>query len=235
MRNVDMTETIEELELFRDDVFSRIADILFLLSGVTSGDFTSRLEVDLPETHPLGALYNGINETVGSLAEAQKRAQAYQRDLEEKLAMIERQQIAIRELSTPVIEVWSGVLCLPVVGIMDTTRSAEMTDALLRAVSEKKASCAIIDITGIEVMDTGTADHFMRMARAVRLLGAQCFLTGISPSIAQTIVHMGMDLRGISTYRSLRDALQGYVRTTTQRRAVTPAAGPQKDPARTSA
>ncbi len=209
----EMIEQIRELETFREDVHSRIADILFLLSSVTSGDFTSRLEVDLPDTHPIGALYNGINETVTSLAEAQKRAQAYQRELEEKLATIERQQIAIRELSTPVIEVWSGVLCLPVVGIMDTTRSAEMTDALLRAVAEKKASCAIIDITGIEVMDTGTADHFMRMARAVRLLGAQCFLTGISPSIAQTIVHMGMDLRGIVTYRTLRDALQAYVRS----------------------
>lgn len=209
----EMIEQIRELETFREDVYSRIADILFLLSSVTSGDFTSRLEVDLPDTHPIGALYNGINETVTSLAEAQKRAQAYQRELEEKLATIERQQIAIRELSTPVIEVWSGVLCLPVVGIMDTTRSAEMTDALLRAVAEKKASCAIIDITGIEVMDTGTADHFMRMARAVRLLGAQCFLTGISPSIAQTIVHMGMDLRGIVTYRTLRDALQAYVRS----------------------
>lgn len=229
-----MTEAIQDLEVFRDEVYSRIADILFLLSGVTSGDFTSRLDVDLPDTHPIGALYNGINETVSSLAEAQKRAQAYQRDLEDKLATIERQQIAIRELSTPVIEVWSGVLCLPVVGIMDTTRSAEMTDALLRAVSEKKAKCAIIDITGIEVMDTGTADHFMRMARAVRLLGAQCFLTGISPSIAQTIVHMGMDLRGIVTYRTLRDALQGYVRAATQRRA-TQANGQQKENSSTSA
>lgn len=209
---------VQDLEQFREDVYSRIADILFLLSSVTSGDFTQRLVIDLPETHPIGALYNGINETVTSLAEAQKRAQAYQRELEEKLATIERQQIAIRELSTPVIEVWSGVLCLPVVGIMDTTRSAEMTDALLRAVAEKKASCAIIDITGIEVMDTGTADHFMRMARAVRLLGAQCFLTGISPSIAQTIVHMGMDLRGIVTFRTLRDALQAYVKSTQQRK-----------------
>lgn len=218
-----MIEQVQELENFREEVYGRIADILFLLSSVTSGDFTQRLSVDLPETHPIGALYNGINETVTSLADAQKRAQAYQRELEEKLATIEQQQIAIRELSTPVIEVWSGVLCLPVVGIMDTTRSAEMTDALLRAVAEKKASCAIIDITGIEVMDTGTADHFMRMARAVRLLGAQCFLTGISPSIAQTIVHMGMDLRGIVTYRTLRDALQAYVKSMQRRSAASKA------------
>src|SRR5690606_10650771 len=111
---------------------------------------------------------------------------------------------------------------------MDTTRSAEMTDALLRAVVEKKATCAIIDITGIEVMDTGTADHFMRMARAVRLLGAQCFLTGISPAIAQTIVHMGVDLRGIVTYRSLRDALQAYVQSMQRRAAPAGAPGQQQ-------
>lgn len=222
------TELVQELEAFRDDVYGRIADILFVLSGVTSGDFSARLEIDLPDTHPIGALYSGINETVSSLAEAQRRTQAYQRDLEEKLATIERQQIAIRELSTPVIEVWSGVLCLPVVGIMDTTRSAEMTDALLRSVADKKARCAIIDITGIEVMDTGTADHFMRMARAVRLLGAECYLTGISPSIAQTIVHMGVDLRGIVTYRTLRDALQGYVRNSLRRSAAAASEKPEE-------
>lgn len=223
-----MIEEVQDLEKFRDEIYHRIADILFLLSAVTSGDFTQRLEVDYPDSHPIGALYHGINETVASLAEAQRRAQAYQRELEEKLATIERQQVAIRELSTPVIEVWSGVLCLPIVGIMDTTRSAEMTDALLRAVVEKKATCAIIDITGIEVMDTGTADHFMRMARAVRLLGAQCFLTGISPAIAQTIVHMGVDLRGIVTYRSLRDALQAYVQSMQRRAAPAGAPGQQQ-------
>ena len=74
-----------------------------------------------------------------------------------------------------------------------------------------KARCCIIDITGIEVMDTGTADHFMRMARAVALLGSECMLTGINPHIAQTIVQMGLELGGIRTHRTLRDALQSYV------------------------
>jgi rsbT co-antagonist protein RsbR len=223
-----MTEHATEPEAFREEVYERIADILLVLSAVAAGNFNSRLDVDLPDTDPIGALYNGINQTVSSLAEAQRRTDAYQRELEEKLATIERQQVAIRELSTPVIEVWNGVLCLPIVGIMDSTRSAEMQDALLRAVSEKKARCTIIDITGIEVMDTGTADHFMRMAKAVRLLGAQCYLTGISPAIAQTIVHMGLDLGGVVTYRSLRDALQAYVRSTLRRNNAT--AGVIADP-----
>ena len=109
------------------------------------------------------------------------------------------------------MEVWEGILCLPVVGIMDSSRSADMTDALLKAVVSTRARCTIIDITGIEVMDTSTADHFIRMAKAVRLLGAECVLTGINPQIAQTIVHMGVDMEGVTTHRSLRDALTHFV------------------------
>jgi rsbT co-antagonist protein RsbR len=192
-------------------VLDRIAQILEVLSAVKTRDFSARLPADLPETHPVGALYFGINQTIASLADVRERSEIYQRDLEGKLATIEQQQAAIRELSTPVIEVWRGVLCLPIVGVMDSSRSAEMTEALLRATSEKKARCVIIDITGIEVMDTGTADHFMRMARAVGLLGARCFLSGISPTLAQTIVSMGLDFSGVTSYRNLRAALQSYV------------------------
>jgi rsbT co-antagonist protein RsbR len=107
--------------------------------------------------------------------------------------------------------VWDGVLCLPVVGVMDTARSAEMTSSLLRAVMEKKTRCTIIDITGIDVMDTRTVDHFMRMARAVRLLGAECVLTGINPHIAETVVQMGIDMTNVVTHRTLHEALQHYV------------------------
>jgi len=103
-------------------------------------------------------------------------------------------------------------LCLPVVGVLDSSRSADMTDALLRAIVERRARCSIIDITGIEVMDTGTADHFIRMAKAVRLLGAECVLTGLNPGIAQTIVDMGVDMAGVVTHRSLRDALHIFAK-----------------------
>jgi rsbT co-antagonist protein RsbR len=159
----------------------------------------------------MASLYSGINEMIASLSAEEERSRAYQAQLEEKLATIEKQRAAIRELSTPILEVWDGVLCLPVVGVMDTVRSAEMTTALLEAVVSNKARCTIIDITGIDVMDTRTVDHFMRMARAVRLLGAECVLTGINPHIAQTVVQMGIDLTNIVTHRTLREALQRYV------------------------
>lgn len=192
-------------------MLDHIADVLMIVADVGNGDYSSRLSSPHPDDHPISTLFVGINQMVDSLAEEQQRSQSYQRELEEKLATIEVQRAAIRELSTPIIEIWDGVLCLPVVGVLDTTRSAEMTEALLAAIVDKKADCAIIDITGIQVMDTGTADHFLRMARAVRLLGASCVLSGINPAIAQTIIHMGVDLSGVVTHRTMRNALQYFV------------------------
>jgi rsbT co-antagonist protein RsbR len=96
--------------------------------------------------------------------------------------------------------------------VIDSSRAADMTSALLSTVVEKTVRFTIIDITGIEAMDTRATDHFLRMARSVRLLGAECVLSGINPNVARSIVHMGVDLSGIGTYRSLRDALQAYVR-----------------------
>lgn len=190
---------------------SRIGDILAVLAKVGRGDYDSRLVIDMPNDHPAAALYRGINEMIESLSIAQQRSAAFRKELEEKLATIEAQRAAIRELSTPIIEVWEGVLCMPIVGVMDSSRSADMMNALLQSVSDKGAEYVIIDVTGIEVMDTRTADQFIRTARAVQLLGAECVLTGINPRIAQTIVHMGLDLESVTTLRSLRSALQQFI------------------------
>jgi rsbT co-antagonist protein RsbR len=192
-------------------ILESVADALLVLSNVGYGDYTTRLELKNGDSSPLASLYAGINDMIAALGQEQEKAQQYQQELEGKLATIERQRIAIQELSTPIMEVWDGVLCVPVVGLMDTARSSEMTSALLRAVVEKSARCAIIDITGIDVMDTRTVDHFVRMAKAVRLLGSECVLTGMNPHIAQTVVHMGLDLSNVITHRNLRDALQQYV------------------------
>ncbi len=194
-----------------EEIADRIANVLLALSDVGQGNFDVQLEVDLPEEHPLGALTHGINQMTSALAAERGEAHRLQRELEEKLALIERQRIAMRELSTPIIEVWEGVLCLPVVGVLDTVRSAEMTDALLETVVARSIDCAIVDITGIDVMDTKTSDHFLRMSRAVHLLGARCMLSGINPSIAQTMVHMGVEMHGLEFHRSLRDALKVHL------------------------
>jgi len=201
--------TNDELEQVRE----RVAEALLLLSSVGFGDTSVQLRVDVKSRHPLEAAFASINELIMAFAAENEQSNAFRRELEGHLEVIEKQRAAIQELSTPIIELWEGVLCLPVVGVLDTVRSTEMTGVLLQAIVDQKARYAIIDITGIEVMDTRTVDHFMRMARAVRLLGAECALTGINPHIAQTVVQMGLDLTDIVTHRSLRDALSYYVST----------------------
>lgn len=207
----------------RKVVYDQVGEILALLGEVTEGKYRS-IDTDLPETDAMGALVRGINEAVAALATSRERAREYMGELEEKLSVIERQQEAIRELSTPVIEVWDGVLCLPIVGILDTSRSVDLTQAVLHGVVEKRARCVIVDVTGIGVMDTRTVDQLIRMAKGVALLDARCYVTGISPLIAQTLDQMGIDLSTVATRRTLRDALQEYV---TQRRRARQAARAQ--------
>jgi rsbT co-antagonist protein RsbR len=201
----------------------RIEDLIQALAYAAIDDFDFCLallrEEATKEEDAFSWLEAGFNDfltrlqgTKSALRDALVRAEESNHELESKLETIERQQAAIRELSTPMIEVWSGVLCLPVVGIVDSQRSAEMTEALLETIVTKQARIAIIDITGIDAMDTKTADHFIKMAKAVRLLGAECILSGINPAIAQTLTHIGVDLTGIRTMRNLRDALQAFLR-----------------------
>ncbi|MFS8065910.1 MAG: STAS domain-containing protein [Byssovorax sp.] len=194
------------------EVINRVGDALIVLSDVACGDFHTRCPANLPESNPLGALFSGINEMIDTLESESRQSRLYQQQLEEKLATIEEQRSAIRELSAPIIEVRRGVLCLVIVGALDGERSAETTETLLQAVCERRARGAIIDITGLQLMDASTADHFVRMAQAVRLLGAECMLTGVNPLVARTLVGLGVDMVGITVHRTLDEALQDFNR-----------------------
>src|SRR6185369_8130869 len=203
-----MQRIIEGLSYATVDKFAACLDLL--RSGDQKDDDFGELEMAFTVfVEELSSAKTALKDTLNKHEQAN-------RELEMKLQMIEMQQAAIRDLSTPIIEVWAGVLCLPVVGIVDSQRSAEMTETLLETIVSKQARMAIVDITGIDVMDTKTADHFIKMARAVRLLGAECIISGINPGIAQTLTHIGVDLTGIRTLRSLRDALQLHLRETEQ-------------------
>jgi rsbT co-antagonist protein RsbR len=192
-----------------EELRERAVDALIVLAEVTLGDRDARLPGR--GGGPMGALVAGVNELLIGLGAETEQAATFNRELNEKLALVERQRAGIREMSTPIIEVWNGVLCMPIVGVMDTVRTADITDALLKTIAAKDTRFAIIDITGIQVMDTMTVGHLIRLAAAVRLLGAECMLTGLAPHIAQTVVHMGVDLDQLVTERSLRDALQRCV------------------------
>jgi len=145
-----------------------------------------------------------------------------ERELREKLDVIERQSVAIRALATPVIEVWDQVLCLPVIGIVDSARTAEMMQGLLESIVREQARYAIVDLTGVEVVDTSTADHLIQLFVAARVLGVEGILCGIRPAVAQTVVALGLELGSVKTMRSLRDALKWCIRAQGQ----TPARSP---------
>ncbi|WP_170319684.1 PAS domain-containing protein [Polyangium spumosum] len=134
-------------------------------------------------------------------------------ELEAKLAVIQRQQEVIFNLETPVIQVWDHVLTLPMVGVVDSKRAARVTDDLLAQVSRTQARFAILDLTGVDVVDTATAGHMLNIISAVRLLGAEGIITGIRPNVAQTMVSLGLDLSQVRTLATLRDGLSFAIRS----------------------
>jgi rsbT co-antagonist protein RsbR len=123
-------------------------------------------------------------------------------------SVIDRQQRELLELSTPVVELWEDVLALPLVGTLDSQRTQIVMETLLQKIVQTGASIAIIDITGVPTVDTLVAQHLLKTVSAIRLMGAECIISGIRPQIAQTIVHLGIDLQGVASKSSLADALQ---------------------------
>ncbi len=130
-------------------------------------------------------------------------AETYQKGREE---IISRQQQDLLELSTPVVELWEGVLALPLIGTLDSARTQVVMESLLQAIVETGSSIAIIDITGVPVVDTLVAQHLLKTVAAARLMGADCIISGIRPQIAQTIVHLGVEISDVPTKATLADA-----------------------------
>jgi rsbT co-antagonist protein RsbR len=129
--------------------------------------------------------------------------EVYQRSRED---VIQRQQQDMMELSTPVVKLWEGILALPVIGTLDSARTQIIMESLLQRIVDTGAEIAILDITGVPTVDTLVAQHLIKTVTAARLMGAECIISGIRPQIAQTIVHLGVDLGGITTKASLADA-----------------------------
>jgi rsbT co-antagonist protein RsbR len=123
-------------------------------------------------------------------------------------ALILRQQQEMLELSTPVVRLWDGVLALPIIGTLDSTRTQTVMENLLEKIVETGSELAIIDITGVPTVDTLTAQHLLKTVTAARLMGAECIISGIRPQIAQTIVHLGVELGDIITKANLADAFR---------------------------
>ena len=129
---------------------------------------------------------------------------SYQRARE---GVISRQQEELLELSTPVVKLWDGILALPMIGTLDSARTQIVMESLLQKIVETESQIAILDITGVPTVDTLVAQHLLKTVTALRLMGAECIISGVRPQIAQTIVHLGVDLQGVITKANLADAL----------------------------
>ena len=127
---------------------------------------------------------------------------------EENAVLVDRLRQAVQELSTPVLEVADDVLALPVIGIVDTERGAQMEERLLNELVRHKSRFVIVDLTGVNMLDTSTADRFAKIARSVGLLGSECILTGLQPAVAQTLVAIGVEFAGLRTERNLKRAIE---------------------------
>lgn len=130
-------------------------------------------------------------------------ADAFQNTREKFIA---RQQEELMELSTPVVKLWDGILALPIIGTLDSARTQVVMESLLQAVVQTNSRFAIIDITGVPTVDTLVAQHLLKTITAARLMGAECIISGVRPQIAQTIVHLGIDLASVVTKAKLSDA-----------------------------
>ena len=145
--------------------------------------------------------------------------------------LIIRQQQEMMELSTPVVKLWEGILALPIIGTLDSARTQVIMENLLGAIVQTNSRVAIIDITGVPTVDTLVAQHLIKTVTAARLMGAECIISGVRPQIAQTIVHLGIDLGQITTKAKLSDAfalaLQRSGRTVVRNGAATSVASPR--------
>ncbi|WP_438021902.1 PAS domain S-box protein [Sorangium sp. So ce233] len=195
------------------------ADLRRALAGeaihaVASSHGVSWENWEIPIRDERGEVYGVVGFTL-DISQAKNTEQ----ELRSKLELIERQQQVIRDLSTPIIQVWEGVLTLPMIGVVDSQRTAEIMDTLLDAIVRMGARYAILDLTGVEMVDTKTASYLLDLVRAIRLLGAEGIVTGIRSNVAQTIVSLGLDLSSITTLGNLRAALQHCIRQMAKERA----------------
>ena len=207
--------------LMINDLGARVNRIEDILSSIAAGDMDARINTEVEDD------FSGVEEAVdlliNDLTDELQQREKTQNELEERLATIQEQQKTILqqqddllELSSPVTKVWDNVVVLPVIGTLDSRRTQIMMENLLQKIVDTGCTIAILDITGVATIDTQVANHLIKTVTAARLLGAECIVSGISPAIAQTIVHLGIDLSTIQTRATLQESMQYAFRRNNQ-------------------
>jgi len=190
----------------------RIERIEDVLATVAAGDMDARIQSETEDD--LSGIEAAIDLLIDDLTDELRQSAKMRKEVEDKLSKIQEQQKTIvqqqedlLELSSPVSKVWDNVLILPVIGTLDSQRTQIMMENLLQKIVDTGCTIAILDITGVPTVDTQVANHLLKTVTSARLLGAECIISGISPAIAQTIVHLGIDLSIIRTKATLQDAM----------------------------
>ena len=190
----------------------RINHIEDVLSSIAAGNLDLRIESDIEDD--FSGVEQAINLLIEDLTHELRKSNQMKAEMEDKLRKIQEQQKTIlqqqedlMELSSPVSKVWENILILPVIGTLDSQRTQIMMENLLQKIVSTGCTTAILDITGVPTVDTQVANHLLKTVTAARLLGAECIVSGISPAIAQTIVHLGISLTNILTKATLQDAM----------------------------
>lgn len=184
----------------------RIARMEDILSSAACGDFdVDEMTIDTNNSDDLTALETGVALLVNDMGEEVRAAQKRNEELEE---IKKKLQEAVDELQTPIIKIWDRVLVLPLIGAVDTRRSQKLTESLLTEIAGTQSKVAILDITGVPTVDSAVANHLLKTVASVKLLGAECVITGIRPEVAQTIVHLGVDLKEVETLSNLAEGLR---------------------------
>lgn len=201
---------------------ARVDRIEDILSSVAAGDLEARVNSEFEDDFT--GVEAAVDLLINDLTDELLQREQTQTELEERLATIQAQQKTILmqqedllELSSPVTKVWDNVVVLPVIGTLDSRRTQIMMENLLQKIVNTGCTIAILDITGVATIDTQVANHLIKTVTAARLLGAECIVSGISPAIAQTIVHLGIDLSTIQTKATLQESMQYAFQRNNQR------------------
>jgi rsbT co-antagonist protein RsbR len=189
---------------------ARLEQLIDVIGSMAMLDFSTKAFVDDSDSQ-LNAIATGLN----MLAEELEITIVSKADLEEKnkeLAKLaeanSKAAEAIAEMSTPISRLWEGILLLPLVGMMTSVRIKSVMTAVLENISATQAKVIILDISGVSLVDTYIANHFIKIAKATRLMGCVCVLSGITPMVAQTIVELGVNVDEIETTGTMKDALE---------------------------
>lgn len=185
----------------------RLENLIEVIGAMVSLDFTQKAIID-DSDGAFNMIAMGLNMLGEELEASVVRKSSLEDTNEQLLRLAEEQKMAIALMSTPITRLWEGILLLPLVGMMTTDRVKEVLISILNSISETQAKVFILDISGVAVVDTSTANHFIKISKATRLMGCNCIISGITSQVAQTMVELGITIDEIQTTGTMKDAIE---------------------------